>query len=149
MARTLRHVPPTSSVARLLDPDAAARAVARPAVIAEPLIPCTRSGPENSARLPRFIKRELALCPQTDALFEQLLQMLRSTTGTRLTASHTLRALLRAIGPHLRSIELEVTRIGALRLPSNSRGHESQRTAFEQRIAQAIIGGLQADQVNR
>lgn len=101
MARALRETPPSSSVARLLDSAAAGRALAP--LASDEAVPSysavhTRDNPPAGSprNKPRLIKREFVLTRETDAVLEALLQMFRQTTGTRLTASHVVRALLAA-----------------------------------------------------
>ncbi|MCA9244419.1 MAG: hypothetical protein KDA32_10720 [Phycisphaerales bacterium] len=147
MAKNLRQLPPSSSVVRLLDPEAAARAVA-PAPAPSAVAPADAA---SASTLPtvRIVKRELALCSETDATFEQLIQALRRASGTRLSASHVLRAVLRALAPHLRSIELETLRTGPRRMPGNAAGTAMQRHAFEAQLAECIAAGVRANSTLR
>lgn len=147
MAKNLRQLPPSSSVVRLLDPEAAARAVA-PAPAPSSVAPADAASASTIQSL-RFVKRELALCAETDATFEQLIQALRRASGTRLSASHALRAVLRALAPHLRSIELETLRTGPRRMPGNGAGTAMQRHAFETQLAECIAAGVRANSTLR
>lgn len=143
MAKNLRQPPPSSSVVRLLDPDAVARAVAHSPPSPGRADTC-RSG-AHEVQLARIVKRELALCAETDATFERLIQALRRASGTRLSASHALRAVVRALAPHLRSIELETVRRGPRRMPGNAAGAVAQRYAFETQLAECIAAGVRAN----
>ncbi len=143
MAKNLRQPPPSSSVVRLLDPDAVARAVAP----SPPSSGRSDTGRADAYELQaaRIVKRELGLCAETDATFERLIQALRRASGTRLSASHALRAVVRALAPHLRSIELETVRRGPRRMPSNAAGSVVERHAFETQLAECIAAGVRAN----
>lgn len=149
MARSLIHSPPSSTVARLLDASAAARAIGgvpltTPNTPAGAISPAPQA-PEVLAR-PEYIliKRELTLSPATDATFEQLIELYRGATGARLSASHLTRAMLKGLAHCLPSLQREAARIGRLKLPSNAREREQERELFERRIARAFIAGIRA-----
>lgn len=146
MAKALREPPPSSSVARLLDLQAASRAVARPEDLLTPS-PATAHRPETEPAIPGevpTIKREFVLTPSTDQTFSQLVDLYRRTTGTKLSSSHVARAVLRGIAHCMDNLEREARRIGQLRLPGNARGREGQREQFEQRLAEAFVAGVRA-----
>lgn len=152
MPRTLRQPPPTSSVARLLDTGAATRAISRqqdsPAAL-PPGDSSTRSDGEtangsevaypSAESAPRRIKREILLCPETDETLDELVRFLRLGTRARVTTSHLVRALLRAVAPDLQSIRLRAAQLGPRRLPSNAPGSEAARRQFEELIAAILI----------
>ncbi|RIK67141.1 MAG: hypothetical protein DCC65_07940 [Planctomycetota bacterium] len=155
MAKPLRTPPPSSSVARLFDLDAAARAVAAPVVeresqvpehptVAEP-IPAARTvlPPAHPAAIPS-IKREFVFTPASEATLLQLVETYRRSTGTKLTASHVARALMKGVAHCMEHLEREARRIGPLKLPSNARGRELERERFEARIADAFIAGIRS-----
>jgi hypothetical protein len=137
MPRSLSQPPPSSTVARLLDSQAAARATR--AVSDASLF--TSSAPE---RREREIKRELTLSRATDQTFAQLIELYRRATGTRLSASHLARAMLIGIAPYLPTFEREAARLGLLKLPSNAAGHELERHRFEEQIGRAFVAGIRA-----
>src|SRR5579864_1128449 len=100
MAKQLQKAPPTSSVARLLDLDAAARAVAtnQPRPMLETSAPHPfASGAALAAKpvdnRPR-IKRELVLTEKADATLTRLVELYRRQTGAKMTTSHVARAVL-------------------------------------------------------
>lgn len=169
MAKPLREPPPSSSVARLFDMGAAARAIATP--VAEPpppvpTMPAPAANPEpapdrpirSAASVPPpqpspapqptgeqpTLKRELVLTPSADQTFARLVELYRRTTGTRLTTSHVARAMLKAVAHCMDEIEREAARIGPLKLPGNARGRELERERFEARIADAFAAGMRA-----
>jgi hypothetical protein len=148
MAKPLQTPPPSSSIARLVDLDAAARAVADPTSTArrpaeQPLPPQQVQHTLNTARHDRpCLNREFVLTPSADAAFERLLALYRRSTRTRLTASHVFRAVLKGIAHHLDTLEIEAERLGPLRLPSNARGRDQHREHFEARIADAFVRGM-------
>lgn len=141
MAKSLRQPPPSSSVARLLDPQAVRRATEPPLAAGseEPAHPPLRGFDSTDER---FAKREFTLSKPTDQTFCRLLELYRRETGTRLTASQLFRAMLRAAAPALPCVEGELQRIGRLRLPGNARDREGDRVRFEQRLAAAFAEGM-------
>lgn len=166
MAKQLREPAPSSSVARLFDMQAAARAVA---VQSEPSTAAThgcsvrtvasetRPGPSSAeaARPPAqsevvrsgehaFLKRELVLTPGTDQVLTRLVDLYRRETGTRLSASHVARAVLKGIAHSMHTLEREARRLGPMKLPGNARGRELDRERFEARIADAFVAGVRA-----
>ena len=149
MARSLTQPPPSSSLARLLDAGAAARAVS----VTTPATPFEQvnAGP-SAAEAPGSVagrdhdpvKRELTLTMATDDVFEQLVEVYRRATGTRLSSSQLARAMRRGLAHCLPSLQREANRIGRLTLPSNARGRDRERDAFERRIARAFIAGIRS-----
>lgn len=150
MAKQLQKAPPTSSVARLLDLDAAARAVAvnppRPAqdlsAAAAPQVvtphPTLVKAVDNRPR----IKRELVLTEKADATLTRLVELYRRHTGTKLTTSHVARAVLKGVAHCIDTIDREARRIGPLQLPPNAPASELDRERFEARIADAFVAGI-------
>jgi len=154
MARTLRDPPPTSSLARLLDLDAATRATSRhrdpltdqygdrAAPIDRDARPEARSSTEwPDVIRPSRIKREVLLCCETDETLDEVVRMLRLSTRTRVTTSHVVRALLRAISRRLDDIRRQAVHLGPRRLPSNSAGSEHARRDFEEALAAIFFAG--------
>jgi hypothetical protein len=150
MARPLRESPPSSAVARLLDVGAASRALAQPretspcahsAVVPthEPVAE-TKLRPEANV----LVKREFVLTPSTDEILCGFVELIRRSTGARLSGSHLLRALLVALHHARPSLETEARRLGSMKLPSNARGKETERLRFERRITAALVAGLRA-----
>lgn len=154
MAKSLRTEPPSSSIARLLDLNAAARAVAAPAVFQEvgevpsqqkePVEIPRSAGKPSPAATSQHIKRELQFTPASEATFSQLVEIYRRATGTKLTASHVARALMKGVAHCMEYLEKEARQIGQLKLPSNARGRELERERFEARIADAFITGIRS-----
>lgn len=147
MAKALREGIPSSSVARLLDKSAAARAL-QP-IEASEQAEANRSGQDHSepsGALPpaRQIKREFILSPEADDAFSRLLDIFRRSTQTRLSASYMLRALILAAGHALPTLGREARRLGRLRLPGNGPGTEALRDSFERRLVTAFVAGMRA-----
>jgi len=86
------------------------------------------------------LKRELVLSPHADETFNRLIEALRRSTGTRLTASHAFRALMRAVHPGIGTIP--VSRGERLRLPSNAPAYQHERDEFENALARLISSSL-------
>ncbi len=151
MPKPLREPPPSSSVARLLDKDAAARAlaVAKSPAVAPPTQPTALAVPlpllsTAPAGEPASLKREFVFSPSTDETFSGLVDLYRRCTRTRLSGSHVIRAMLVGAAHCMDSLEREARRIGPLRLPGNGQGREGDRQQFEERIAKAFIEGIRA-----
>ena len=147
MAKSLREPPPSSSIARLLDKDAAARAVAPPMAESSTREPTTVSPVTHVSPQPResaYIKREVVLTPSTAETFDRLLELYRRATGTRLNASQVTRAMLQGAAHSMESLEHHAELIGPMRLPSNARGREIDRERFERRLAAAFVAGIRA-----
>ncbi len=152
MAKELAQPPPSSSVAHLFDLKAAARAVANNETVPQTLMP-----PVNPPRTPsatdqsrpnatkkKLPKREVVLTANTDEVFSTLVELYRRATGTKLTASHVARAILKGAAHCMHFLEREARRIGPMSLPSNATGHELEREQFEARLADAFIAGIRA-----
>jgi len=153
MAKLLRQQPPSSSVAHLLDFSAAARAVSTPGEEREGQTPENEPSTQITKRVSRReavlgeqpnVKRELVLTASTDDAFSRLVDLYRKTTGTRLTASHVARAMLRSVAHSMDQVEREAKRLGRLKLPSNARGNEAERERFEAKIADAFLAGMRS-----
>lgn len=150
MARPLRETPPSSAVARLLDANAASRAVAQvpdtPHLAQSGILPIpepvlTRKlNPEPNT----LVKREFVLTPETDGILSGLIELYRRSTGARLSGSHLLRSLLVGVEHARPSLEVESRRLGRMKLPGNGRGTEHARMQFERRITAALVAGLRA-----
>lgn len=117
---------------------------------AEPSLPTQAPAPsapmnlQTAAEAAPPIKRELLLTPATDTVFERLLEAYRRGTGTRLTASQMMRAVLRGVEHCFEEVEREALAIGRMPLPSNAKGRELDRERFEARIADAFVAGVRA-----
>ncbi len=155
MAKSLAKPPPSSSVARLLDLSAAARAVAVNEIPHEPMAtlanpshsPAEADSPVQRAPPPKqseHLKREVVLTANTDEVFSRLVELYRRTTGTKLTASHVARAMLKGADHCMHYLEREARQIGPMKLPSNARGRELERERFEARLADAFIAGIRS-----
>ncbi len=149
MPRNLKNEDTHSSpISRLLDSSAASRAT-------QPVI-ANHSYPEPSTTLPplhrnhaaavrsTLVKRECVLTTQTDETLTRLTELVRRTTGARINASQTVRALLNTLGPAWPRLEEELRMLGPLRLPSNARGNEVEREALEQALSRAVLQAMRS-----
>lgn len=158
MAKPLEKPLPSSSVARLLDLSAAARAVAAPPTQPEQQSPTTRA-PESERPLTTLhapvattagtegtptIKREVVLTPKADQTLTRLVEAFRKSTGTKLTTSHVVRAILKGVNHCMDQIEREAHEVGRMKLPSNARERELERERFEAVIADAFVAAVRA-----
>lgn len=158
MAKPLRDPSPSSSIVRLLDIEAATRAVSAvepPALSPESNRDRDDSHLKSTSReqpvaapstapsdAPTLVKREFILDSTADAALNRLIDLLRSATGARLSGSHAVRAMLHGVAACTESLRHEAAAIGRLKLPSNARGREGERRRFEDAIAAAIINGI-------
>lgn len=156
MAKALREPQPSSTVARLLDPESVRRATLPLADSSEreAEIPMCAAGAEPPAPaksqpalhgLPparRPIKREILLTAETDAALDDLIARFRSASGARLTASHVVRALVTAAAAAAAQIENEVRQAGSWAMPSNAPTAAVLRRQFEGRVASVIARGM-------
>lgn len=136
MAKPLNTTIPSSSVARLLDPSAASRALA----VTQPTSVGVSPRHDHRPRQEVSTKREFVLSAAADETLTRLVESLRRATGTKLTASHALRALMQAIEPAIGRISHHHgTR---LRLPSNAPNYEPQRARFAESLAAIVTVAL-------
>jgi hypothetical protein len=161
MAKPLTTIPPSSSVAKLLEPGIGAAAT-RPMVNPHAGRP---AGPQAGAPAPSHpdaapaadeadpapatgeqpdIKREFTLTRSTDDTLSELVALYQRTTGCRLHASHLMRALLKVLRQAMPDVEHEARALGPLRRPSNASGREAERDEFESRLAASLSAGLRA-----
>jgi hypothetical protein len=152
MAKALRGEPPSSSIVRLLDLSAAARATAAPlpqtpvSTPSEPVLARTAAKPVKpsapTARGSATVNREVVLTPETDAVLTDLVVRARTTTCTKLTTSHVFRALLRVVAHRSGELQHAFEQLGPLKLPSNAAGFEDDRERFEASLADALLRAL-------
>jgi hypothetical protein len=90
----------------------------------------------------RSVKRELVLSDEAVQVLDDLIDRLRRATGTRLSCSHAVRAVLLTLAPCLAAIESRVTIAEPWRLPANGSRHDADRANFERRVAAAITSAL-------
>lgn len=152
MAKPLTITQPSSSVAKLLEPGVGQAAVRptfpphEPQRAGEPAgVPAgpragTREFPPTGE--PANVKREFVLTASSEESLRRLLVLYERATGAKLTGSHLLRALLRAVDEALPEIERAASGLGPLKRPSNARGGEAGREEFERRLAESLLAGM-------
>lgn len=86
--------------------------------------------------------RDILLDQDQDDVIEEIASIFRSATGTRPSASNILRATLEIMKSHIPAIRSEAARVGELRRPSYSAGHNAVVKEYESALAQAIGRGL-------
>jgi hypothetical protein len=136
MAKPLTSALPSSAVARLLEPGVARAALVEP--------PASAAKPPESTGETPDIKREFILTQSTDDALGHLTSLYSKATGTNVTNSHFLRALLKALMHAMPEVERQAWQIGKLRRPSNARGREAERDEYEKRIAASLLAGMRA-----
>lgn len=142
MAKPLEAKPPSSSVSRFFDSAVTTRVLDRkrgPATSELPEAPSSVNGSERTS----WRKREFTLTEEADATFSEIAALFRDGTGTRMKNSQVFRAMMRAIAPNLQLLREEVSRLGAMRLPSNLPEYEAERVDFEHRLASAFCRAMQ------
>jgi hypothetical protein len=151
MPKPLITIPPSSSVAKLLEPGVGAAAM-KPAAPqagvrgggdAGPREPAPAGTPEPTGEA-ADVKRELTLTRTTDRTLDDLVAIYQRATGARVHASHVMRALLRALRSSLPEVERAAAGLGPIRRPSNAPGREAERDAFEIKLSESLLAGLRA-----
>jgi hypothetical protein len=136
MAKPLTSAVPSSAVARLLEPG-----VARAALVEAK--GGTTKVQEPTGETPD-IKREFILTQTADDALGHLTSLYSKATGTHVTNSHFLRAVLTALSHAMPEVERQAWQIGKLRRPSNARGKEAERDEYERRLAASLLAGMRA-----
>jgi hypothetical protein len=103
-----------------------------------------RSSSPTYAEFSPTLSRQFTLTPRTDATTERLVELFRRVTRTRMTTSHVMRAVLKALQHGMPEIERAARSIGPTPLPSNAKGGEVERERFEAFLADAIVAGMRA-----
>lgn len=153
MAKPLTIPQPTSSIANLLESGVAAAAL-RPVPSGTPVDGHAgmRAVPHASPHTGRPVptgepanrKREFVLTPTADETLTQLLSVFGRGTGSKLTNSHVLQAVLHAVRHAMPELEKQAARLGPLRRPSNARGNEAERDELEKKLAACLVAGMRA-----
>jgi hypothetical protein len=149
MAKPLTSPQPSSSIANLLESGVAAAAL-RPVPNGQPesshagmrVVP--HSGRPVPTGEPAHLKREFVLTETADETLNQLLRVFSKGTGSRLTNSHVVRAILHAVQHALPDVAKQAERLGPLRRPSNARGNEAERDELERKLAACLVAGMRA-----
>lgn len=147
MAKTLHTPTPSSSIARLLDPVAAAQATQRVGAI-QAHVPDAQTADfcGTGCRLDRVtagpIKREIVLTPETDATLDRIVRLYRAATHTRVSTSQVVRAMLLGVAPKMQQLQYHANQLGPQKLPGNAPNSQTERDEFENRLAVAFVAGL-------
>jgi len=88
---------------------------------------------------PTYRKRQIILDHRTDTTLQELTDSLRRVTGTRLTTSHAVRAMLRMIEPALPRLSMARAPVEATFLPNNAARFADERIRFEDAL-KGLIG---------
>jgi hypothetical protein len=147
MPKPLLRPQPTSSVANILDESVARAALARvtPARRVEETEQAahTTSGVADEALTETpTIRRQFILTPSADLTLKHMVALYSKATGSELTNSHVLRALLKAIEHAMPQLEHEAEQMGKLKRPKNDRANEAHRDEFERKLASCMVAGM-------
>ena len=165
MAKPLTKPQPESSIDRLLDKSVALSVVAPIEELEIAAAPVTKTvelpaqprpkplqkiageikstpRPGHATGEPAKIPCEFILTPTAKKTVDDLISIFKSATGTELTRSHVLRAVLMIIKEALPNIKAEAKHIGPLKRPSNAVGAEAERDEFERQLALAFKAGM-------
>jgi hypothetical protein len=88
------------------------------------------------------IRRQFILTPSADLTLKHMVALYSKATGSELTNSHVLRALLKAIEHAMPQLEHEADQMGKLKRPKNDRANEAHRDEFERKLAACIVAGM-------
>jgi len=147
MPKPLLRPQPTSSVANILDESVARAALARvtPARRVEETAQAAHTtsvvADEALTETPT-IRRQFILTPSADLTLKHMVALYSKATGSELTNSHVLRALLKAIEHAMPQLEHEAEQMGKLKRPKNDRANEAHRDEFERKLASCIVAGM-------
>ena len=147
MPKPLLRPQPTSSVANILDESVARAALARvtPARRVEETEQAAHTtsvvADEALTETPT-IRRQFILTPSAALTLKHMVALYSKATGSELTNSHVLRALLKAIEHAMPQLEHEAEQMGKLKRPKNDRANEAHRDEFERKLASCIVAGM-------
>jgi hypothetical protein len=147
MPKPLLRPQPTSSVANILDESVARAALAR-VIPARPMEETEQAAHTTSVVADEAltetptIRRQFILTPSTDLTLKHIVALYSKATGSELTNSHVLRALLKAIEHAMPQLEHEAEQMGKLKRPKNDRANEAHRDEFERKLASCIVAGM-------
>jgi hypothetical protein len=147
MPKPLLRPQPTSSVANILDESVARAALARvtPARRVEETEQAAHTtsvvADEALTETPT-IRRQFILTPSADLTLKHMVALYSKATGSELTNSHVLRALLKAIDHAMPQLEHEAEQMDKLKRPKNDRANEAHRDEFERKLASFIVAGM-------
>jgi hypothetical protein len=88
------------------------------------------------------IRRQFILTPSADLTLKHMVALYSKATGSELTNSHVLRALLKAIEHAMPQLEHEAEHMDKLKRPKNDRANEAHRDEFERKLASCIVAGM-------
>ena len=147
MPKPLLRPQPTSSVANILDESVARAALARVTSArrveeTEQAAHTTSVVDDTSLTETPTIRRQFILTPSADLTLKHMVALYSKATGSELTNSHVLRALLKAIEHAMPQLEHEAEQMGKLKRPKNDRANEAHRDEFERKLASCIVAGM-------
>jgi hypothetical protein len=147
MPKPLLRPQPTSSVANILDESVARAALARVTPArrveeTEQAAHTTSVVAEEALTETPTIRRQFILTPSADLTLKHMVALYSKATGSELTNSHVLRALLKAIEHAMPQLEHEAEQMGKLKRPKNDRANEAHRDEFERKLASCIVAGM-------
>jgi hypothetical protein len=90
------------------------------------------------------IKREFMLTRLADEGLDEAIRVLSRATGTTLSNSHFLRAMLKVVANAMPEIEREASALGKLKRPGNARENQAEREGYELKLARAIASALKS-----
>lgn len=90
------------------------------------------------------VKREFVLNRTTEDCLFEVVRALSRGTGTSVSNSHFLRALLKALSRALPEIERQAEKIGKLKRPPNAKDNQAEHEEFEEQLARCLHLALRA-----
>lgn len=79
-----------------------------------------------------------------DEGLDEAIRLLSRATGTTLSNSHFLRAMLKVVANAMPEIEREASKLGKLKRPGNARENQAEREEYELKLARAIAASLKS-----
>ena len=147
MPKPLLRPQPTSSVANILDESVARAALARVTSArrveeTEQAAHTTSVVADEALTETPTIRRQFILTPSADLTLKHMVSLYSKATGSELTNSHVLRALLKAIEHAMPQLEHEAEQMDKLKRQKNDRANEAHRDEFERKLASCIVAGM-------
>lgn len=139
MPKPLQHPPPVSAVTRFLNEDGVSRAL-KPS---QPPLEVPRDPLPTQEARQRTVKREFVLTAEAASTMDALVEAFRLLTGTRVSGSHALRAMLIVVEGAVPLIGREIVPGEPWRLPANGARFEASRVSFEQRLGEVLLKAVQ------
>ena len=90
-------------------------------------------------------KREIGFSNRTNNILDKLVDTYSEATGSTVTVSHVIRAMLLASEDALPEILDEISSLGPMKRPGNEKKFDVEREEYERTLGAAILDGLRKE----